>query len=153
MKTLIENYRGFEIFFDTDNENFYSVSDKYDRQETKKSYASAKKSIDDYIKYNTEFTPFFVEKHGSVFNEAKTLRIVGLRKDNRFIAEDMEGMKGQLSEYDEQSYFLPNDENEPIKNVIENLTKQIENLNKLRSAEENKLIKVSLKDVKDKYKI
>ena len=54
MKTLIENYRGFEIFFDTDNENFYSVSDKYDRQETKKSYASAKKSIDDYIKYNTE---------------------------------------------------------------------------------------------------
>ena len=41
--------------FDTEKEDFFTVSNEYDTQQTKKSYASAKKYIDDYLKENQNF--------------------------------------------------------------------------------------------------
>jgi hypothetical protein len=36
MKILIENYRKWEIYFDTDSEEFYTLSNQYDKENTKK---------------------------------------------------------------------------------------------------------------------
>ena len=62
MKVFIENYRGWDISFDTDKESFYAQSDEYDVGETKKSFASAKKYIDDFLKDNLQFQPIWVER-------------------------------------------------------------------------------------------
>jgi hypothetical protein len=39
-----------EIYFDTDSEEFYTLSNQYDKENTKKSFASTKKYIDDLHK-------------------------------------------------------------------------------------------------------
>ena len=55
MKIKIEDYRGWSIEFDTEKESFYCHSEQYDRDETKKSYSSVKKFVDDFIKDNFTF--------------------------------------------------------------------------------------------------
>jgi hypothetical protein len=82
MRVLIENYRGWELMFDTSSEDFYIMSNDYDTQQTKKSYASAKKYIDDYIKENQNFKPIKVQKMSSIYNSAEVITLIGLRKDD-----------------------------------------------------------------------
>ena len=53
MKVQIENYRGWNIEFDTEKESFYCHSEQHDKDENKKSFASTKKWIDDFIKDKT----------------------------------------------------------------------------------------------------
>jgi hypothetical protein len=56
-----------EIYFDTDSEEFYTLSNQYDKENTKKSFASTKKNIDDYIKENSSFKPVMVQKFETNF--------------------------------------------------------------------------------------
>jgi hypothetical protein len=122
MRVLIENYRGWEIFFDTDSEDFYTVSSSNDAQQVKKSYASTKKHVDDYIKENQRFKPVKVRK---LYGYSEIITITGIRKDGVLVYEDAEGNKGQISRHDEShAYVLANHENGAILTDIDLLAKQ-----------------------------
>jgi hypothetical protein len=150
-KILIENYRGWEIYFDNDKENFYTSSDEYDRMNTKTSYAATKKWIDDFIKENTTFEPIWVEKRD--YRGVKKIKIIGIRKDKKFIYEGKDGKKEQLSEYDEKDCFLPNSENDDVYNKIK-IQKDIKDAAELEISKLEKLIVKTpiLDELKEKYK-
>lgn len=148
MRVLIENYRGWEIKFDTDNENFYTVSNEYDTQQTKKSYNSAKKYIDDYIKENQNFKPIRVQKMASTYNNAEEITLIGLRKDNAFMYEDSKGNKQQLSKYDEESFFLINPDNDNIFKELDLLYKESKEIAEKIKYATDKVIKVNVKQIR-----
>lgn len=111
MKTTIENYRGIEIWFDSNIESFQCDID--DERSVKKSYSSVKKFIDEYIKENNVFKPFYVEANpmshfGDIGNK---LKIVGIRKDGRFVAEDKNGKKQQIPDYRLDHWMEVNSDN------------------------------------------
>lgn len=147
MKVFIETYRGWDISFDTENENFYCHSDQWDRDATKKSFAVTKKFIDDFIKDNQTFRPFFVESKPNTFRSV-TLKIIGLRKDGRFIYEDSEGEKKQLSDYNEKDYILVNPDNEVHQAEVAVLDAKIEELRLERKGVMEKITGVELTDYK-----
>ncbi len=140
MRILIENYRGWDIFFDTIEENFYSKSDEYDTQSSKKSFASAKKYVDDFIKENATFKPLFVHQ----IHDRKIVEITGIRKDGRFISKEL----GQISAYSDGHYFLVDQKNDPIFYEIDILKTEIEKLKDKRIDLENTIIKKTLTDIK-----
>lgn len=151
MKTLIENYRGWEIYFDSEKENFYTSSDDWDRQNTKTSYAATKKWIDDFIKENSEFKPFLVESLDDYSDTVKQVKIIGIRKDKRFVYEGKNGEKEQFSEYNEKDYYLSNEANKSIYMEIKRLREQKNNIENLLDEQEKLLIKETLQSVKSKY--
>jgi len=101
MKVEIEEYRGFIISFNTDAEEFSGVSDRYDTEFSSKSFASAKSKVDEYIKANMDFKPFVV-----VNKSGEKKKIVGIRKDKKFMYEEKNGEKAQFSTHFESDYFL-----------------------------------------------
>jgi len=151
MKTLIEEYRGFNIYFDTYEEVFYTSSDWRDTEQRKKSYPSIKKWIDDFIKDNEAFVPFFVERLASDYHTAQVISIIGIRKDGRFVFEK-DGVKKQMSEQDEKDFIVVNAENEPIKKDIAELRAQRKELNTRIDKLETQFIRETLKDLKPRYK-
>jgi len=117
MKTEVDNYRGWEIFFDTESEKFTAYSNEHDKDIEKGSYSTIKKSIDDFIKENDVFKPFMIEPTPSyrIYNRKEThFKIIGVRKDGRFIYEDKDGKKHQLSEYHEKDYMVVDPANVPV---------------------------------------
>jgi hypothetical protein len=74
-------------------------------RKTLKSFASTKKYIDDYIKENSSFKPVMVQKFETTFSSAEIIKLVGIRKDNKFMYEDKNGKIKQLSTYDEKIIF------------------------------------------------
>jgi hypothetical protein len=99
MIVLIENYRGVDIKFNTDNETFSTSIDGWDKD--KKSYSIIKKAIDDYLKENSGFKSFTAR---SKYKPFEKVEIVGIRKDGRFIKE-INGVKSQISNYSENDYI------------------------------------------------
>lgn len=150
MRVLIETYREWEIYFDTESEDFYTVSNQYDSQKTKRSYAATKSYIDDFIKNNTTFKPIKVHRLESNFGDEKVITLIGIRKDGRFIYQDEDGEKGQLSNYNETDYFLLNEANEPILKEISDLRKQINEIHSQIKQLDKKLIKVDVKQLREK---
>jgi len=149
MVTKIEYYRGWEISFDTEKETFYTVSDTYDNQQTKKSYSSIKKYIDDFIKDNNSFKPFWIETYGYISH--RKAKVIGIRKDNRFIYEDNKGKKQQLSEYDEKNWYLLNEDNVKIYEQINIINKKIEDLQLSKTELDKQIIKIAVKEIKSQY--
>jgi len=143
MFTLIENYRGYDILFDSEKETFISHID--DGKKEKKSFASSKKLIDDYLKDNANFKPFKIHHE---YNPKQTVTVVGIRKDGRFSTENNKGEKGQVADYDERHWILPNPENDKHYTRISELRSQIEELKSLIVEETNKIIKEDLRGVK-----
>lgn len=125
MKVEIEIYRGWSISFDTDQETFYCHSEQYDRDENKKSYSTTKKWIDDFIKDNEIFKPIWVESSPKRYGQKK-IKLIGIRKDGRFVYEDAKGEKKQLSEYDEKDYILYDEANEKYKIEASKIDEQME---------------------------
>ena len=152
MRVIIEKYRDWEIFFDTDSENFYTVSSKYDRQETKRSYASAKKTIDDYIKDNSVFKPVKVQRMSSLYSPAEVITLIGIRKDNAFMYEDKDGNKRLLSEHTERDYFLVDSKNDIYFEQIEELTVERKKQDKKFAEIEKNIIKVTVKQMRQNEK-
>jgi len=151
MKVKIEYYRGFEMNFDIENEMFYCMSSSYDTETTKKSYSSLKKWVDDYIKDNQTFTPVRLVKFSSTFQDSDAIVLTGYRKDGRFTYLDSNGKTTQLSELNEDSWFLPYDSNTAILEEIESVDNQINTLLEKKKELDSKLIKVSFKSVKRDY--
>ena len=127
MKVQIEIYRGWSISFDTEKETFYCHSGQHDKDENKKSFASIRKWIDDFIKENEVFKPIWVETKLKAYGEIK-IKLIGIRKDGRFIYEDAKGEKKQLSDYDEKDYILYDESNEQYKEEAEILYNEMEAL-------------------------
>lgn len=148
MRVLIENYRSWEIYFDTDKEDFYTVSNEYDKQETKRSYASAKKYIDDYIKENNVFKPIKVQKMPSMFSEGETITLIGIRKDKAFMYEDKDGKKQQLSSYNESDYFVVDTKNDVHFKRIAELAVERKRIDAELKEIEKSVIKVDVKQIR-----
>jgi hypothetical protein len=104
MKVLIEKYRGFDIYFEVNDELFSVETDSYGKGS--KSFAAVKSGIDEYLKNNIEFKPF---KAINIDN-GEVIHIIGIRKDERFNYEDSKGKKHQLSDYFEKNYVVYNSE-------------------------------------------
>ena len=142
-RILIEDYRKWEIFFDTDKEEFYTVSNEYDKDGTKKSFAATKKFIDDYIKDNFKFTPVKVQNVATIYQKARVKTLIGMRKDGVFMCEE-DGTKSQFSKYDEAQYFLADDANDAVFKEIEDLISERKALDDRIKELDNKVIKVSV---------
>ena len=151
MRVLIENYRGWEIYFDTDKEEFCTVSNEYDKQETKRSYASSKKYIDDYIKSNNVFKPIKVQKMPTMFSEGKVITLIGIRKDKAFMYEDEEGRKQQLSSYDERDYFIVDSRNDVHFKRIAELAIERKRIDDEVNQIEKSVIKVDVKQIRQNF--
>jgi len=151
MSILIETYRGVEINFEPEREKFtYTFDDSsfWDKQ----SFGQCKKSIDEWLKKNATFEPFYVMGDETWLSDGKKLKIVGIRKDNRFVAENSKGEKIQISEYDENNYieYLP--ENEPIYAKVAILKGDIDRINKEIDLARKSLKGKRLNKIKEKYK-
>lgn len=115
MRVKIEDYRGFEIFFDTESEEFYTVSNREDADQKKRSFASCKKWIDDYLKENNTFKPFLV--HLEVYENSPLkapVWVKGVRKDGRFVLEN----GNQIGIYDESRTVIYKEGYEAIDSEI-----------------------------------
>jgi hypothetical protein len=148
MRTLITEYRGWEIFFDTDKEEFYTVSNQHDKDNTKKTFASTKKFVDDYIKENNSFKPILVQKEPSMFNNGEIIKLIGIRKDGDFMYEDKDGKKQRLSSYNEKDYFLINPENDEAFKKIAELEKKRDEIGSEIKEIKKTIIKVDVRQVK-----
>ena len=151
MKAKIEDYRGWEISFDIEEEKFYAQTQEWDKEVEKNSFASAKKYIDDFLKENNRFEPIWVETRASVYGGAKKVKLIGLRLDGRFVYEGKDGEKEQLSEYTEKDYMLDNPVNEPIFIKIQESKDKIECIRGEISELEKQVTIVGIKEIKDKY--
>jgi hypothetical protein len=152
MKVEIENYRGWDISFDTDKETFYAVSSEFDTDRSKQSYASIKKSIDDYIKANVEFKPFKVLL--SRYGTRAIYNVVGIRKDKQFIIKKGEKTE-QLSKHDEEFLHVCTDADENKLKEIEILREEQSNyvseIAKKIDAIANTFVKLNINDIRQKY--
>lgn len=156
---LIEKYRGYEINFNTSSETFRCVISD-DLSKENQSFSSIKKFIDDYKKTNIDFTPFFIQKKPNTTwssnSKNDTFKVVGIRKDGRFVAEKDNGEKFQISEYDSRGFILYKEENRPF---MEKLNEHDEKREKQRIENEktrneiiSSLIIVPLSDIMKTYK-
>jgi hypothetical protein len=160
MKIKIENYRGWDISFDTSKETFYVESDGHDRGEIKKSFALAKHYVDDFIKDNLKFKPVWVEKmehHSFLYGLTSQqemiskIKLIGIRKDKRFIYEGKDGKKEQLSEDSEKSYILSNEANDVHYAELKECRKRIGLILEETKVIKAKIIKVGLDELKAKF--
>jgi len=147
MKVEIEVYRGWTISFDTKKETFYCHSDQWDKDENKKSFASTRKWIDDFIKENEVFKPICVEAKPGAYREKK-IKLIGIRKDGRFMYDDAKGEKKQLPDDYEKDYILYNEENDKFREEAKKVDEQIVALHLHKNAILEKIKGVELVDYK-----
>lgn len=135
----IEHYRNFQIVFDTEREEFISISDYYDNQQVKKSFAATKKAIDEYIKANQDFKPFFVVKYeyytGAISPEGEKIKIVSIRKDGRFVTEH----GAQIGDYDMRNFAVYNPDMERAFEEMSPLVEELKQINDMREKLQEKI--------------
>lgn len=147
-KILIENYRGFDVEFDTDYEKFQCVITE-DTSKESVSFKSIKKFIDDYKKENQSFKPFKIVPHPKKYSN-EIFTVVGRRKDGKFIIQDEQGESKQLSSWNEEDYMLFNSKNEEILDTINKERDYIKLKMKESTERVNQLIsKLDIVTVKD----
>lgn len=142
MIVLIENYRGFDIEFNSEKELFVSSLNE------NKSFSLVKKEIDEHIKKNQNFEPFDLFSI-SMFTH-KNITITGIRKDNKFTYET-NGKKEILSVCEEKDYFLSVPENNHIFDQLKKLDEEKEKILKQQEKLKSELIKKPLSEIKKKY--
>ena len=149
MRTIIENYRGVEIFFDTDNERFsFSFDDA--RWNEKQSYSAAKKKIDDFIKETHAFTPFKAISRGD--NNLVVVDVVSVRKDGDYMIKDEKGNISKLGQYYEQEYVMYSPSDDKIFAEIAVCQIEIDNLKtRMQELKSPLLERQSLKSMKKSF--
>lgn len=141
---LIENYRGFDIEFNKDYEKFQCIITEDNTKESL-SYSAIKKFIDEYKSDNNNFKPFWIERNFKTGNvNEKRIKIIGKRKDNRFIYENDMGEKQQMRDYYLDDYILVFPENESGRNQLIELEKE-EERQRLERNEKRKQILSTMK--------
>jgi hypothetical protein len=149
MRVTIENYRGIEIEFDTEQESFLAAV--ADTGVKKSSFTSIKKAIDDYFKNNLTFPAFHIERTIDSYYPNEIRRIVGIRKDGRFVAETSKGTREQVSEYDERNWIVRNPDNDPVRAEISKLDVEIRNLETKKRELSARILSKTLKEIKQNY--
>jgi hypothetical protein len=89
MKFEIETYKGFEIVYNDDSDKFECSMELNDNVKNAKrgSLADMRKEIDQFIKANFDFKPFwFFTKHWS--DSFKAAYCSGIRTDGKLVAKD-----------------------------------------------------------------
>jgi hypothetical protein len=150
MTVTIDNYRGWEISFNTESESFLAYSDRFDEEIIgKSSFSSIKKYIDEFITNNQKFRPFHLQFNPLTYgiNKGTTIKIIGQRKDGKFVYEQ-KGEKKILSSYDEKYYMLFDEENDKL---IKEYNQKLDELDKQRS-ELLKIIKKKFQLIKKNKK-
>lgn len=161
MKTKVADYKGFEIYFDSDSELF-SVEGYDHYEDKKKSFNSCKTYIRNFIKENSVFGSFDIVKIPTerTFKGPIHAKVVGIHANGNFMCETPEGDKFQLStsyEYDMKKWCLPEDleKSEYNQEKVNELKEQISDIRKQISEEEKKLPKPCIevfKKVQEEYK-
>jgi hypothetical protein len=129
MKVKIEEYRGFNILFETESELFECelTATSHDKGS---SLVSVKKQIDDYL--NVSFTPFFVINKRFHEVHYKKARIIGKEKNGCFVIEER-GTRSVMTSYGHVSYFIWKEkEGDRLIKKIEAINAKINKLNKER---------------------
>ena len=150
---LIENYRGFDIEFNTNTERFQCIATDEETKESS-SFAAVKKFVDDYKRDNQAFNPFWIEANPNDYPYGNTnkLKVIGIRKDGRFVAENDKGVKEQISDYDTGRYMLVNPKNQDLINRLKELNEKEKIQREKTAFERTEIIKsmniVTLKDYK-----
>ncbi len=145
----ISEYRGWYISFDTEEEKFHCMSERWDQQEARGSYAAVKKFIDEFIKNNSEFKPLKVFRMGLHGKEMFT--VVGVRKDGRLVATDAKGQKDQIGDYQLNNYFINDPETESIMADIEKAYKANQATHTALREQEKRLAPFALKWYAEKH--
>jgi hypothetical protein len=150
METEIKmcDYRGWEILFKTEEETFIvkNLQDHYEKE--KKTFSSAKKFVDDYIKDNSNFKPVWVQCLPDMWTRKTNLKIVGIRKDGRFMVENEKGQIEQLSKYDEDKYYICTSENDEGYKKLTDLNDQLLIIRTEIKKVEDTLIRTPLKTLR-----
>lgn len=160
MRTKVDDYKGFEIYFDTYEGKF--IIEGCDYQQAKPSYASAKKFINDFLKENNFFPEFKLTSNPAKNGWGKKEVIVqGLHSNGNLLAFDVEKQeKFQLSTYNWDDYIFPEDlekcdydaekvaKLEERKRIEEEKSKEEE---EKRAQEKTKSELVTLQKLKEKY--
>lgn len=147
---LIENYRGYDIYFDKSRDRFYTSIDNSGWSE-KQSFSSVKKFIDEHIKSNFKFVPFSVislERWGEF---KKRIKITSIRKDGRFIGQDETGKKHQISDYEEKNWILDIEDNHKHFANIAIFEAEIETWKNKIVLEKKLITAPTLEELKPKY--
>lgn len=136
----IENYRGFDIEFETSSEKFQCIITE-DNTKQSISFSAIKKFIDEYIKENNEFKPFKIIKHPNEnWGREGIINVIGIRKDGRFVIQLEGGKKEQLPEYDESKYILFNEKAVQYIKEINSLKAHLDAYQKAQKANIDKII-------------
>jgi len=147
---VVETYRGFDIIFNPDKETFNCIPSDEDVKESK-SFAVCKRHIDEYLKLNQGFKSFTVsmKPENYRFANKKQIKIVGIRKDNKFVYEE-DGQPKQLSNWNEKDYLLEFPENTLLlKEYEESEDRLIEFSNKERELQRQIISKLKIKTLAD----
>ena len=140
-KITIENYRGFDIEFDTDCAKFQCICTEENAKEST-SFTSVKKFIDDYKKANQEFKPFEIEPSPEGYKNSK-FTVIGMAKNGRFIVKDNNGLKSQLSDFDTNYYIVSFPENESLsKKLVELKEKETKIYKEIKEERKNIISKM-----------
>lgn len=119
-KILIEKYRGFEIEFDTHYEKFKCNCNNEEKKESK-SFSVIKKFIDDYLKNNQSFKPFWVCPNPQKNFYSDKLEVIAILKDGTFFAKDKYGIKTHILNHNMPYYILEYPENNDLMEKLEEL--------------------------------
>lgn len=153
MKTTIENYRGIDIWFDTEYETFSCDVDH--ENSVKKSYPAVKKFIDDWKKDAANFKSFRVCGNPNSYYGGKNGTIIGIRKDGRFVLENEKGEKEQVSDSNLKDFILYDSANIHLFEALEKhrlaWDSYKEQHDKISQQIKSKFIIKTLKDVKANY--
>lgn len=129
----IEEYRGFTIYFNKEEDKFICDHDAADVQGKKASYSAVKKFVDDFIKENDTFNPVLLQKRerwGGGALQDNRAKLIGVRKDGRFVAEDEKGDKFQIGRYEMDQWVIFNEDNIEIEKEAREIEFQIDSLRK-----------------------
>lgn len=149
---IIEVYRGWEISFYPDEDCFCAYSDRFDHEsQDRPSFNTVKKDIDGYIKANEKFKPVFIETTSTRSKGGKPTKIIGIRKDGRFVKEGKNGKPEQMSSYESKYYFVVDEKNDSIFQELKKLNEKLSQITKEIEETEGRLVKVSLEDIKNSY--
>lgn len=160
MKTKVDEYKGFDIFFDSYDGTF-SVEGYDSFKDKKKSFNSCKTYVNNFIKENSVFGEFDIIKFPSyrhkLSDKLERATVKGIHSNGNFLCEKEDGSKFQLSNYSLDDWCLPKDleESEYDEEVVADLYKKERSYSKRITEERKKLpksCKETLKEIKQEYK-
>ena len=163
----IEEYRTFQIWYDEDEDVFFSeLAERYEmrKEPTRKSLKTLKQEIDKLFKINLEFKPFTV--FFGEDSDKKIIKIVSVKSDGGLIYEwtdkkeyhfghrqhiSQDSLWGKDYNGDPRSpkLFIINEKNTKLREEITELTAERERIDNLIHSKKKKFEKLDLSFIKD----